>query len=474
MRSRTVPWAMLFVLAVVVDDAGAQKATRPRVGSQPSQGNAALRPNSLAANKPVAMTNTIIKPAPLSPDSQRTALANIDRRINEQVGELAEKVKGILPDELAILTKTTGWQAPDQQALVGALRGGDSTAVYEAWVKGNPQDTAGAEFAAHVTDAKRLISRLTQDAEKNIASLKQDVADFDASLGKTAVALPAVADLAKPIKTLKTWVEARKLIETSTPAKGSVATIPSGSDVTLVFDPALPVGTAIVLNDKALLIGDEGHNALRITTGNAAEALGLPLVTGTPLAEAEGDEVTEGVLIVNPVTSRGTMNYNVNGNHFVAEPGMTQKLPPAANGRPWMVEYDRGDKFGSATYKLNPGTYHFTPTDQGWQLYVQHYEVVLDNSKSNQEFNFIFHGQDMTVPAGGAKTLKSNYPIVVRFDRGNGTEFVAKSTKLIAGNLQVGINSTDNLWDLFPTNDNRREVLDLKPFNAEAPRDRLH
>ena len=76
------------------------------------------------------------------------------------------------------------------------------------------------------------------------------------------------------------------------------------------------------------------------------------------------------------------------------------------------------------------------------------------------------------VPAGGARTLSSIYPIVVRFDRGNGSEFVAKSTPLTVGNLQIGVNASDNLWDVFPMSDNRREVSNLKPFNADEARTR--
>jgi hypothetical protein len=464
--------AVLLAIFVSAGNVWGQIAAPPRFGSQPSLGNAALRRNSFEPNKPVAMTNNIIKPVPLSTDSQRSALTNIDRHISGQISDLCEKLKTILPDELAILTKTTGLKTEDQQALVGALRAGDPTAVYETWVKGNPQDTAGAELAARQTDVKRLMTRLTQDAEKNKAAMKQNVADFDAALGKITGATPAVSDLAASVKTLKTWVEARQLIETATPGKGSVARLPTGGDVTMVFDPTLPLATAIVLNDQAILIGHEGHSSLVISTGNAAEALGLPIVTGTPLAEAEGEEATDGVLIVNPASSRGTINYNINGNHYVAQPGMKQKLATRSNGRAWRIEYDRGENFGPASYVLLPGTYHFTPTDFGWQLYRQRFEVVLDNSPSNQEFNFIFQGEDLTVPAGGARTLSSIYPIVVRFDRGNGTDFVAKSTPLTVGNLQIGVNATDNLWDLFPTSDNRREVSNLKPFNADGLRSR--
>ncbi len=103
-------------------------------------------------------------------------------------------------------------------------------------------------------------------------------------------------------------------------------------------------------------------------------------------------------------------------------------------------------------------------------MYRQHFEIVLDNSQSGQEFNYIFRGDDQTVPAGGAKTLVSDYPIVVRFDRGNGTDFVAESTRMTVGNLQIGVNPTDNLWDLFPTTDNRREVSHLQPFNTDGRR----
>lgn len=472
MLRRLPIFAALFAVLVSSGNVWGQLAAPPRVGSQPSLGNAALRPNTFDPNKPVAMINKIVQPVPLSADSQRAALMNIDKHISGQIADLSERLKKILPDELAMLTKTTGWKPEDRQALVDALRAGTATGVYEAWIKGNPQDTAGAELAARQTDVKRLMVRLAQDTEKKQAALNQNVTDFDAALSKIAESTPAVADLAAPLKALKTWVEARKLIEAATPGKGSVAKLPAGNDVTLIFDPTLPVGAAIVISDQAMLIGHEGHSSLVISTGNAAEALGMPIVTGTPLAEAEGEEVTGGVLVINPASSRGTVNYNINGNHYVAQPGMWQKLAPLSAGRTWLIEYDRGEKFGPASYTLAPGTYHFTPTDLGWQFYRQRFEIVLDNSQSNQEFNFIFQGQDLIVPAGGGRTLTSSYPIVVRFDRGNGSKFVAKSVPITVGTVQIGVNATDNLWDLFPTSGNRREVSNLKPFNADGQRKR--
>jgi hypothetical protein len=310
------------------------------------------------------------------------------------------------------------------------------------------------------------MARLVQDAENNKAAARQNVADLEAALGKLS-ATPAVADMTASVKTLLTCVNARHLIDSAAPQKGSVAKLPTGN-VTMIFDPSLPRTTAIVLSDDALLIGNEGHGSLVIATGNAAEALGLPIVTTTALAELEGEEQTRGVLIVNPASSQGTLNYNVNGHHYVSQPGFKQRLEA---GRRWVIEYHRGKNFGTSKYTLSPGTYHFTPTDLGWQLYRQRFEIVLDNSQSDQEFNFVFRGEDLTVPAGGSRTLISDYPIVARFDRGNGSEFVAKAVPFTIGTVQVGVNATDNLWDLFPTNENRRETA-VKPFNAEGVRRR--
>lgn len=462
-------FAVLFATSLSAESAWAQLAAPPRVGPEQSLGNSALRPNSFEPNKPVALTNKIIMPVALSVESQRSALANIDRHVAQQINDLSEKLKTILPDELAMLTKTNGWKTESQQALVGALRAGDPTAVYEAWVQGNPQDTAGAELAARQTDVKRLMSQLVQDADKNRGAIRQTVKELDAALGKIAGANPAVSDLDAPMKTLKTWVDARKLIETATPGKGLVAKLPSGDDVTVIYDPTLAIGTAIVLSDQAILIGHDGHSDLVIAKGNAAEALGLPIMTRTPIVEFKGEAAHDGVLVVNPASSRGTINYNLNGNHYVCEPGMQQKLPLLPNGRSWVVEFDRGAKFGPAAYTLSPGTYYFTPTDLGWQLYRQHFEIVLDNSRSDQEFHFIFDGEDLIVPAGAARTLRSDYPIMVRFDRGNGSEFVSRKIPVTVGTVLVGVDSDDNLWDLFLVGD-RDRVVQVKPFNPDGLR----
>lgn len=458
--TRHIAWLLSICICLLAPDrATAQIAAPPRVGNEPSEGNQGLRGNTTDAGPAVAMTNPIVRPRPLSAAEKDAALAGIDRHLAEEVAQLRAKLDHILPDEIGILAKTGGWTPAQQQALVAALRVNDPTAVFEAWSQAAPQDTAGAELASRQTDARRLAAKVEQDLEKNRAAMPQDVGALDDALGKIAAATPTVGELSTSVGSLKTWLEARRIVAAAAPAKGPEATLPKGQ-VALIYDPSLAVSEAIVLSDQALLIGNEGHAGLVIRKGNAAEALGLPIVTGTPLAEAEWPEMTDGIMLCNRLSSKATINYNLNGNHYVMEPGMAQRLE---NDRPWTVDFDRGQSFGPATYSLEPGTYHFTPSDQGWQLFKQRFDVVLDNSQSPQEFNFLFQGEAMTVPAGGTKTLTSMYPIVVKFDRGNGSEFSVKMMHF-SGNVQVGVNAEDNLWDLFPTSDNQREVTRLKLF----------
>ena len=105
-------------------------------------------------------------PIPLSATEQEKALAAIDRHTTDEITQLKDRLKAVLPDELSILKLTNGWRAEDQNALVAALRNGDPTAIYEAWTQGNPRDTAGAEAAARQGEVKRDVARLQLNCKK--------------------------------------------------------------------------------------------------------------------------------------------------------------------------------------------------------------------------------------------------------------------------------------------------------------------
>jgi hypothetical protein len=417
----------------------------------------AVRSNSVSP-KPDLVENRLLMPVPLSANEQEKALAAIDRHTTDEIAQLKDRLKDLLPDELSILALTNGWRTEDQNALVAALRNGDPTAIYEAWTQGKPTDTAGAEAVARQAEVKRNVARLQHDFQKSPAAT-QDVADLETSLGKLAVSKPAAAEVVKSLDPLKTWLQVRRYVETAVTDSGAIASLPSGK-VAIIHDNTLPFGSAVVLGNGAVMVGGNGHGPIAVTNGNAAEALGFSVVTAQPVAAIQGEEVKSGVLLVNPTGSGANVIYFVNGARYEMKPGMSQKLPAGAK---WVVGFDRGASLGDATYTVADGTYYFTPAESGWNLYRQRFDVVLDNSENPSTFNYSLNGEQKTVPASRTATITGNYPLVVRFDRGNGLQRASKVLNF-SGTVQVGVNARDNLWDLFPTDAGYREVSKFEAF----------
>lgn len=429
------------------------RAQAPPVPPVPGQGGSL--PN-VAPTKSDATQNKIVQPVPLSVNDRQTALAGADRHLLDEVATLKNKLKNVFPDELNILAKTNGWTQQQQRAVVAALRTMDPAAVFEAWTQGSPQDTAGAEIIARQTEVKRTFARLEQSVQ-NKASAVQDLADLEDSLARLAEVNPTASQAVAALEPLKTWTEVRRLIETAVPDSGAIARLPIGK-APIIMDPALPLGKAIVLGNGAVMVGNHGQGPVQVFAGNAAEAMGLPVVSSKPLPAAEGQEIRDGVLLVNPEKSGANIHYTLNGNRYLMEPGMSQRLP---EGFPWSIQFDKGGPFGTVTYSLPSGTYFFTPTDSGWELYKHRFDVVLDNSQNPQDFHFLMYDQKMIVPARHTRTITGMYPIVIRFDRGNGVELAAKELNF-DGTAEIGVNAADNLWDLFPTDEGRRQASRVK------------
>ncbi len=423
-----------------------------------SAGNTLPTFNRLSPTKPDLVQNKLLMPIPLNASEQEKALASIDRHINDEIDHLKDRLKDVLPDELGILAMTNGWTQEKQNALVAALRTGEPTAVYEAWTQGAPSDTAGAEAAARQTEVKRDVARLQHDAQK-AAAANQDLSDLVASLGKLATSKPVAAEIAKQLDGLKTWIDIRRFVETAQTDAGAIAQLPTGK-IAIIHDPSLSVGSCVVLSKDAVMVGSNQRLPASITFGNAAEALGFSIVTRDPVPETEGEPVTSGIYLVNPTGSGANVRYFVNGREYTMEPGMSQKIPSGD----WVVEFDRGGNFGMASYSMQDGTYYFTPSERGWELFHQRFDVVLDNSQNPTTFNYLLNGEKRTVAANRTATISSQYPMVVMFDRGNGTRRSSKSLNF-GGTVQIGVNARDNLWDLFPADDTgHREKSQVELF----------
>ena len=216
---------------------------------------------------------------------------------------------------------------------------------------------------------------------------------------------------------------------------------------------------AVVLANDIVMVGSRGRGPVDISKGNAAGALGLPVIADDPLPNAESPPMTSGVLLMNPKRSGANVRYVLNGEAYMMKPGMSQKLQSGS----WVINFDRGGSAGASEYRLDEGTYQFTPTETGWQLYKHRFDITIDNTRNPRDFHFVFNKEPLVVRDGRTKTLTSVFPIVLRYDRGNGGEFATKMLNF-SGAVEVGINATDNYWDLFPEEGNKKRTLDVEIF----------
>lgn len=418
-----------------------------------------FRGNELPARNTQTVINEVIRPIPLTENRLSAAVSGVARQIRDLVDEVRPAMRRVFPDKLEALSGTSSWEPKDRTALTKALRTGDPAAIYEAWLQAEPNDTSGAEQIAREAEVQRAFNKLEQGAEEGQLSL-DEVDDVRGALDKLAAIVPAASDLTDDIDDLATWVEIQEILTEAEPDVGASRQLPTGR-VKLIHNPNLRFGSAVVLSDDTVMVGCRGRGGVDITRGNAAEALGLPVLSEDPVPDAEGAPMRSGTMLVNPKRTGANVRYVLNGEEYRMKPGSSQRLPA---GQRWVIQFDRGGRQGATEYSLAAGTFYFEPTDRGWELYHERFDVTIDNSRNPRDFHFVFNGEPLAVRGGHARTITSQYPIVIEYDRGNGTEMVRKALNF-AGNVEVAINSEDNLWDIFPEEENRRQEREVELFH---------
>lgn len=429
-----------------------RQGRQPTVARRPIDRPGALRHNDMPLRNTDAGINEVITPIPLTATRLEAAKDGADRQIRDLVEDLRPQMRHLFPDKLDALSGTSGWTPQARTVLTKALRSGDPEAIYEAWLEAEPNNTTGAERIAREATLERAFTRLEQSSEEGEATSLQIEQVRDA-LDKLAVSDDKAVELAGALDEVETWVKIQELLDDAEPDIGAAQALPKGR-VKIIKNPNLSVGTAVVLNNSTIMVGDRGQGGVEITRGNAAEALGMPVINDDPLPDAEGAPQRSGTLILNPRKHGETIRYVLNGEEYIMRPGTSQRL---RTGRRWRIEYDRGANAGVAEYTLGDGTYVWTPTDRGWQLYKQRYDLTIDNSRNLHDFHYVVNDEPNLVRAGHARKVTNPYPLVIEYDRGNATERVAKSVNF-SGNVEVGVNAQDNLLDLFSEQGNAKRV----------------
>lgn len=428
------------------------------VARRPIDRPGAMHRNEMPLRNTDAGVNDVITPIPLTASRLETAKDGVDRQIRDLIEDLRPQMRHLFPDKLDALSGTSGWSPQARTALTKALRSGDPEAIYEAWLEAEPNNTSGAERIAREATLERAFTRLEQSAgEGESTSLQlEEVRD---ALDKLAVSDDKAGEMAGALDEVETWVKIQELLDDAEPDVGAAKVLPKGR-VKIIKNPNLSVGTAVVLSNSTVMAGNRGQGGVEITRGNAAEALGLPVINDDPLSDAEGAPQRSGTLILNPRRHGETIRYLLNGEQYIMRPGTSQRLK---TGRRWRIEYDRGASAGVAEYTLSDGTYIWTPTERGWQLYKQRYDLTIDNSRNPRDFHFVINDEPMMVRAGHARKVSNPYPLVVEYDRGNGSERVAKMVNF-SGNVEVGVNAQDNLLDLFAEQGNAKRMEEPSLF----------
>ena len=100
------------------------------------------------------------------------------------------------------------------------------------------------------------------------------------------------------------------------------------------------------------------------------------------------------------------------------------------------IEFYRDGDEDLISYKLEECTYDFKCTNGKWELYKQNYSVTLDNADNAMEFHYVVNNEQRTLAAGSKQKHSSKYPLVFRFDDGQGE---TRQKRVISGKYRVAV-----------------------------------
>ena len=222
--------------------------------------------------------------------------------------------------------------------------------------------------------------------------------------------------------------------------------LPTGS-IDVVTCPPLGAGQMLLLPGGDLLAGTGGMGDFGVEQVDAASLLGLPLGSGEPVPERlphASRAIDDGILILNPIENGGPINFVAGGRSYSLRAEDRQHFPEGE----FVIEFPRSRGGERVRYTLTSGSYAFRASDNDWNLVRQPFRVTIDNRANQSTFHYQLNGVDEQLPAGQLASHRSEYPIVLRFDRSGGTETTKELIDREAS-LVVAVNPRDGLWDLY-------------------------
>lgn len=381
---------------------------------------------------------------PITTAEIRAAQAFFDEQFRQLTDQLVEQFKEQFLDPAKLVTELNvkGIDPDSQLRISQAIEQGDASQVQILWAIAT-KDVARAESLRRQVAIQEMVTKLRDKAAAGSLSIDdlQSARRILASLD-----LPEHKGLAATgtLDALDNYLEVREAISNAVPGQATTRVDLPHGPVPVIWNPRLPAQTAVSLGNGTVMVGTGGVGHLQQSMASVVEAMGLPLGTGQSVAPSSEPPTLAGVLLVNPEITQTPVSFRIQQASLTLLPGKTMHLPA---GTAWTIEFARGRQLGTQRYGLAPGTYHFAIGPKGWELYRQTFEVVVDNTDSPREFQYLVQNEPVTVAARQTRTHVSNYPIVVQYDRGDGRSI--KQVKLEQGTVKVAIHPGDGLWDLF-------------------------
>jgi hypothetical protein len=201
----------------------------------------------------------------------------------------------------------------------------------------------------------------------------------------------------------------------------------------VVSYPGLSKETTYAIDSQLCLLGT-GSGTIGVREAGLLD-LGVPLLNraAEPLPEVSAPPAPSGAIIYNSKASPAAVHYVADNDAYELNPGESRTHKITASSR---ISYNQGANLGNREYQLAAGTFRFAIADRAWQLTKPTVAVLIDNSANGSEFQCNIDGQQRVIPARTTLDVRSDYPIAIRFDRGEGQ---STACKLIEESSQVTV-----------------------------------
>jgi hypothetical protein len=363
-----------------------------------------------------------------------------DKRLKELARSIQLQLPAVEVDIVDVLTALADREidADAQVRLIDALRAGRTEDARRIWIAIFPEEPVPFGAPRMRVRLAGFVTRLEAGG-----CTMEDVASLESDLIGMGMAEEPCCGAESLLDDIEQYVQISQSIAQAVPGDGSRDVALPGGQVDIIYHPNLAEGVVVVLDAETVMVGTGSVGKFRMGRDSVAAAMGYPLSAGEAAPASDAKLVRSGTLLLNPTNDR--VRYLIDRSDFSLEPGYRQTLT-AANS---VITFDRGNGTKAAQYKLGQGTYRFAITSRAWELVQSQFAVTIDNSAGAEAFQYIAQGEYATVAPGQTQTHKSNYPIVIRFDRGNGAAVKQVVHDAASGTLEVALNPADNLWDLF-------------------------